>query len=297
VKQRLRAKGKQKLPYSVGCNVKFLSLLLFLLAPLCAQAQDTTDTRSLWQTIGDDLGISGNKAVGFVTAPARWEVNDLAYLGIGLGAITGLITIDDETSRPLFHSADGFDPLANALELGRGYGERNLGILASLATYGTGLITGEPKIRRVGRLLGESLLFSAAITGSGKILFGRKRPFADKWDWNIWELDDARQSFPSGHATVAFAMSSVLAQEIDSWVVGAAAYSLAGLTAYSRVDARRHWVADVVAGAAIGTLCGLYVTSKEDEVVTASEGASENRSGASWMLTPSAGGLLFLYHF
>jgi membrane-associated phospholipid phosphatase len=42
--------------------------------------------------------------------------------------------------------------------------------------------------------------------------------------------------------------------ESDRAWVGAAAYGLAGVTAWSRVRADRHWTSDVVAGAVIGTL-------------------------------------------
>jgi membrane-associated phospholipid phosphatase len=44
------------------------------------------------------------------------------------------------------------------------------------------------------------------------------------------------QSFPSGHATNAFAVASVAAGHADGWVVPAVAYSLASGVAVSRMN-------------------------------------------------------------
>ena len=67
-----------------------------------------------------------------------------------------------------------------------------------------------------------------------------------------------RKSFPSGHATTAFAFSAVVGAE-HGWDWGIPAYLLAALVAYSRMNDNKHYVHDVVAGATIGTAYGLGV--------------------------------------
>lgn len=62
------------------------------------------------------------------------------------------------------------------------------------------------------------------------------------------------KSFPSGHATFAFAGASVLHHEyghLSPWVT-VGAYSFATLVAARRIAADRHYLHDVCAGAAIG---------------------------------------------
>lgn len=63
--------------------------------------------------------------------------------------------------------------------------------------------------------------------------------------------DGDRHSFPSGHTAVSFAAAEYLRVRYG-WAYGGPAYSLAAFVGYSRVEARRHHVHDVLAGAALG---------------------------------------------
>jgi membrane-associated phospholipid phosphatase len=72
-----------------------------------------------------------------------------------------------------------------------------------------------------------------------------------------WRPDDSDQrSFPSGHATFAFAGATALRHEhghLSPWVT-IGGYGLATLVAAVRVRRDRHYTHDVCAGAAIGWL-------------------------------------------
>ena len=72
-----------------------------------------------------------------------------------------------------------------------------------------------------------------------------------------WRPDDSDQkSFPSGHATFAFAGATALRHEyghLSPWVT-VGGYGLATLVAADRVRRDRHYTHDVFAGAAIGWL-------------------------------------------
>lgn len=65
--------------------------------------------------------------------------------------------------------------------------------------------------------------------------------------------DGGRYSFPSGHASTAFAGAEFIRKEYG-WGWGTPAYLAASFVAWSRVDAKRHYTHDVLAGAAIGIL-------------------------------------------
>jgi membrane-associated phospholipid phosphatase len=80
-----------------------------------------------------------------------------------------------------------------------------------------------------------------------KLSVGRERPNGQD-----------NKSFPSGHTSNAFAMASV-AQLHYGWKVGAPAYALAGLMGLSRIHQDKHWLSDVVAGAAVGYIAGRTV--------------------------------------
>jgi undecaprenyl-diphosphatase len=67
----------------------------------------------------------------------------------------------------------------------------------------------------------------------------------------------ATGSFPSGHATVAFACATVLALAVPR--LAAPLYVLAALVAWSRVYVGVHYPLDVLAGAALGVALGFAV--------------------------------------
>ena len=66
------------------------------------------------------------------------------------------------------------------------------------------------------------------------------------------------KSFPSGHTSNAFALASVVEAHYG-WKIGVPSYLLAGLMGVSRIHQDKHWLSDVVAGAALGTIVGRTV--------------------------------------
>jgi len=67
-------------------------------------------------------------------------------------------------------------------------------------------------------------------------------------------------SFPSAHASVSFTAAEYLRKRYG-WEYGLPAYGLATFVAYSRVEADRHYVHDVLAGAAIGITSSYFFTT------------------------------------
>ena len=107
---------------------------------------------------------------------------------------------------------------------------------------------------------------------------------------------DKRNSFPSGHATAAFAVATVQSryhpEQAPWWYLGATAISI------SRVSLHRHYVHDVVAGAALGyftaraTLAHPHVMALAPgigEGTAASPSGMERRRGHWLRPGPSAG--------
>ena len=118
-------------------------------------------------------------------------------------------------------------------------------VLPLAAGAGT-LIAGDPEGRGQ---YAQSLAAALAITRSLKFVTAKQRPRSRKQD-----------TFPSGHTTGAFSGASFLHQRYGPWF-GVPAYALAGLTGYSRVNADKHFVDDVIAGASVAVLSTLYFTS------------------------------------
>jgi membrane-associated phospholipid phosphatase len=108
----------------------------------------------------------------------------------------------------------------------------------------------------------EAAVLSSATAFILKTAAGRERPYQTR-DANAWR--NGGDSFPSLHATAAFAIGTVFAESGGDYyrvlkrVVG---YGLAAGTAYLRVRDRDHWLSDVVAGAGIGEATGRFIVNR-----------------------------------
>jgi len=91
-------------------------------------------------------------------------------------------------------------------------------------------------------------------------------------------------SFPSGHASVAFASTTTLYRRYG-WEMGLPAYALATVTAGARVAARKHHWYDVIAGAAIGAATGWYFTDPINDKVAILPWVDPDAVGVSFAMT------------
>lgn len=101
----------------------------------------------------------------------------------------------------------------------------------------------------------ESLLAAGGTTFVLKELVHERRP--DGSD---------NKSFPSGHTSVSFA-AAVTLEKRYGWKAGLPALAVASFVGLARVQADKHYVHDVLAGAAIGSISGFLLTSRYDDRV------------------------------
>ena len=71
-------------------------------------------------------------------------------------------------------------------------------------------------------------------------------------------------SFPSGHTSTAFA-AAVVVDHHYGWKASLLAYGTATFVGLSRIDTSKHYLSDVVAGAAVGYIAGRTVTHQTDK--------------------------------
>ena len=111
------------------------------------------------------------------------------------------------------------------------------------------------KTRFIGILTLAALLL-ATVMGEGllKHLIQRPRPYDDFPSINLLIAKSSAYSFPSGHATSAFAAAAVLARYLKKYA--AAFWALASLIAFSRLYLFMHYPTDIIAGILLGLACG-----------------------------------------
>ena len=145
-------------------------------------------------------------------------------------------------------------------------GDVRTGVVLIGSTYLISRWAGNDRMARASSLSAEALLNGAIYVGVFKRLTRRTRPAAGGTGQFFVQSPQAGQqatSFPSGHATGAFAVATVFAIEFsDKRWVRWVAYGTASLVALSRVGLGRHFLSDVVVGGLLGHSIGRMVSER-----------------------------------
>jgi hypothetical protein len=201
----------------------------------------------LWTA--DYLGLLWSDTGAVLTAPARWDQEDWMYAGFaaaGIGAAASLdTTIKDHVQARRTAGEDRFF---------KQY--QNLGSTWSFGVIGAFEIWGEAGGDTTAKNTAMDAL-TASIIGPGligisvKYAVGRERPGAGAGAFDFRPFS-GNQSFPSGHASQAFAVATAIAENYPAWWVQTLCYGGAGLVGYARIEQNAHYTSDVVAGALLG---------------------------------------------
>jgi membrane-associated phospholipid phosphatase len=212
------------------------------------------------------------------TSPFRLRREDakwLAPLGLSTAAF---IATDRRTADELGENGNNLNRLRVSKDISRlGECYTTGGIAATF--YLVGRVSGDRRARETG-LLGMEALIDGGIVSSGlKFVTQRPRPLTlNKRDNDFF---DGGNSFPSGHATSAWALATVIANEYKHHpLVQVTAYGLATAVSLSRYTGRNHFLSDVLVGSAIGYGIGRYVYRQHhDPLLDSLEGeTTSNRS-------------------
>jgi membrane-associated phospholipid phosphatase len=193
-------------------------------------------------------------------SPVRWDGEQWLVVGGAAVGVVVLAAFADVAARDATqsHQTQALDDLTRIVEpFGAEYS------WAVLGAYGiVGLVFHDAEARdtAIDGII-ASLLASGIITPAMKFAVGRARPNQDVSPTSFHPFQSGYASFPSGHATQAFAVASVISAHSDKLWVSLSAYTLAGLVAFARVYHNAHWTSDVTAGALIGTAVGQGVVA------------------------------------
>jgi len=189
-------------------------------------------------------------ARAFLTAPLHWRAHEWTRFGEGVALILAVHSVDHRLLRDaqrighdqFFHDVTPF---------GGGRGEE-----VTFVMIGAGWLTRDQRMLNAGVDALESSTFSSFVTKARKKIARRERP-----------NHSDNQSFPSGHATNAFALATAIASDYrDKPVVPIIAYALATSVAVARVHDNVHFPSDVVAGALIGRATAKSITARHASV-------------------------------
>ena len=192
---------------------------------------------------------------------------NMQLLSLGTVAAAGAFPVDAKISNSF--STTRF---TETFEAGRTIGATPIHLAASFTAYGLGRSFKNPCLASLGADLVQAQLMAEMLSQGVKFTVQRTRP------------DGTARSFPSGHTTMSFATATVL-QNHFGWKVGLPAYAIASYVAASRVQAQRHYLSDVLFGAALGTVAGRTVTFGTKQRFAISPVAPMDGAGAGVGLT------------
>ena len=190
------------------------------------------------------------------TRAAFTSPSNVTVMGGAAIAVLILRGYDDDVQRYSQNWGLMPDVLSRQLDL---YGGR----WAYPALVGMSWLTPGSKNKRLERLKFSlsAIGVTATTTWLIKEMTGRERPNGND-----------KRSFPSGHTSGSFTVAAVV-EALYGKNAGSAAYLLAALVGAHRIHNDKHWLTDVVAGAALGTAVGKGFSQVYQE--------TENSSGAS----------------
>jgi len=175
------------------------------------------------------------------------------------GAVGLTMTLDDEINKSVLdNKTEAWETFA---DITRPWGEWVVFVPVGVGLTAAGWAAGDDAVRIAGERASVSIAVSAVLEGIGKYSFSRRRPSSAE-NSRDFEFFSSHSSFPSGHATVAFALSKSLSDDINRRWATVGLYTIATASAYARLVDNMHWASDLVAGAVVGYYSAVLVRSK-----------------------------------
>ena len=245
----------------------------------------------IWHDIKESVYDGGR----YVTRPLHWNAKEWAIVGTVTGVALVMQYADDPLVRNFFQSHQG--KVGNAVEqfgnnfYGNGYATG----LTAITLYTVGISEDNNKLRVMGRHVFQSFVYAGITATVIKTLFGRDRPFNNSGPniFHGFSLNNAWNSLPSGHVTVASALTETLAADIGNTYASIGLYTALGLTVFGRLYSDEHWLSDTFVGALIGTAAGYWVSQEEDHY----DMKTNEPKPTSFLIEPTLGGLSLTYKF
>ena len=219
-----------------------------------APAED--QSKSFTSSLGTAVKTIAEDELHIIKAP--FSLSAVKWDALVIGA-TGVLIANDESVAhqvsPSWH--DTSINISNA-------GVYGLGAAAG-GIFITGLITHNDHAIDTGIRSAEASVDSVILYAALKAILARQRPYTGQGEGKFFSGNWTAGSFPSGHATLAWTLATVMAHKYPNWPVRLLAYGMATAVSTTRVTGGVHFPSDVFAGSVIGFAVGTYVSHKDSQ--------------------------------
>jgi membrane-associated phospholipid phosphatase len=191
------------------------------------------------------------------TRPAHIRLADAPWLVPFAGVTAGLLATDRQYSASLStnpSTISHYKTVSNAGIAGL--------VGAGASMYLMSFPSHNEHWRETGFLAGEAALNSLIPIEVMKYSLGRERPYQRNGSGAFFQ---GGTSFPSEHATAAWAIAGVIAHEYPGTLPKLVSYGLASAVSFSRVRAGQHFPSDVFVGSVLGYLIAQSVYTRHHD--------------------------------
>jgi hypothetical protein len=244
--------------------------------------------------IWHDIKEGAYDGVQYVSRPFHWKLREWAIAAAGVGLAVALEYADQPIRTVILHNQNKFGD--NLSKFGNNfYGDGYATGLAFLSLYSVGIATDNNQLRVMGRHIVQSFAYAGLTTTVLKFLIGRNRPFVNQgaFVYHGFSLNNAWNSMPSGHVTVASALSETLAADIDKPWAYVTFYTFDAATIFGRLYSDEHWFSDTFLAAVIGTAAGYWVSQETDHY----DMKTNDPKPTSFLIEPTLDGVSLTYKF
>jgi len=236
----------------------FLAAVLALALAIPAQAQSADPPADPQQQKADakEPPTPAHTGIRALFADLGEDVKKLPALpnlyiaAVGGGLAAGVHPFDQSFNARLASQNDAVNAF---FAPGKYLGNTPEQVAMSVGTYAVGRMRHQPKVAHLGMDLLQAQIMSEILVEPIKFATHRLRPDHSNY-----------QSFPSGHASVTFAAATVIERHLG-WRRSVLGYSIASYVAMSRLHDNRHYLSDVVFGAAVGSIAGRTVVHHQSD--------------------------------
>jgi membrane-associated phospholipid phosphatase len=197
--------------------------------------------------------------------PLHWRTTDWERFGITVAGTAAFMAFDE----PLNKLSQGNQRFYYSVPVvgGRVYGEWYFIGAITAGFGGYGILAHDTGAKKIAIELFQAGVYAEAVTEVLKFGTGRARPLQNEgaFVFKPFNIHDLYESFPSGHATSAFALSTVMFRHAHTTFWKIMAFVPAGFTVFSRFYQDWHWPSDLFFGSATGFATGMWVVTLHEK--------------------------------
>ncbi|MEM1336978.1 MAG: phosphatase PAP2 family protein [Bacteroidota bacterium] len=267
----------------------FVVCSLFYCSTLLSQPENNPPIRTdknLWQDFTYDLETIVGGIGHAYSRPFHWQGKQWTHFGATVAGTATLFLVDDELEQWVNGFSD--DVPDTLVEYGNRYGNPQNNYALTGGVYMTGLFLRNEKLRRTGVLLIASATAGGFLQQVSKRIIGRARPKSGDGSstYRPFHLDRVfnYDSFPSGHAILAFSNAYAIAKQFKSPWIKAGLYTVGSIPGLARIIDDFHWVSDV----AFGTVLSIFIVDSIDKYLDrkyAQKYNPQEETALDWSLT------------